>query len=87
MLEHLIKIDAKGTYNLVNKNGLRYPTLLNIYKKHVPDFNFTSTTLKDLNIVRTNLVLSTDKLEKTGFNVRDIHDVLEECVKGYLDKK
>lgn len=87
MLEHLIKIDAKGVYNLVNKNGLRYPALLNIYKKHVPEFNFTKTTLKDLNLVRTNLVLSTDKLEKTGFNVRDIHDVLEECVKGYLDKK
>lgn len=83
-LKHLIRLDARGIYNIVNKGGLRYPELLEIYKKYSPGFNFETINLKDLNLVRTNLLLSTEKLEKTGFEVRDIHDVLEECVREYL---
>ena len=37
-LEHLLKIDAKGLFNLTNKGGLKYPELMDIYKKYVPDF-------------------------------------------------
>ena len=32
-VKYLIKIDAKGIYNVVNRGGLRYPELLCIYKK------------------------------------------------------
>jgi dTDP-4-dehydrorhamnose reductase len=83
-IKHLIKIDARGVYNVVNKGTLRYPELLKVYQKYVPGFKFKVVTLKDLGLVRTNLVLSTRKLEKTGFKVRKINSVLDECVKEYL---
>lgn len=83
-LKHLLQIDAKGIYNIVNKGELRYPELLDIYKKYSPGFEYEVIDYKKLNLVRTNLVLSTKKLEQTGFKVRDIHDVLDECVRGYL---
>ncbi len=83
-LKHLLKVDAKGIYNIVNKGGLRYPELLDVYKKYSPGFEYEILDYKKLNLVRTNLLLSTKKLELTGFKIRDIHDVLEECVRGYL---
>lgn len=83
-LKHLLKINAKGIYNLVNRGSLRYPELLEVYKKYVPDFKYKVINYKKLNLVRTNLILSVKKLEDTGFKMRDIHEVLEECVRDYL---
>jgi len=83
-LQHLIKINAKGIFNVVNKGALRYPVLLEIYKRYVPDFEYEVINYKELNLVRTNLILSTKKLEKTGYKIRDINSVLEECVIEYL---
>lgn len=83
-LRHLIKIDACGTFNVVNKYGLRYPDLMDVYKKYVPDFDYTVVDYRKLGLVRTNLVMSVKKLEKTGFAVRPIRDVLDECVKEYV---
>ncbi len=83
-IKHLIKIDARGVYNVVNKGGLRYPELMRVYQKYVPEFKFKVIALKKLGLTRTNLILSTNKLEKTGFKVRNINSVLEECVKEYL---
>lgn len=84
-LGHLLEIGAKGTYNVVNKNPLYYPDLLETYKKYVPDFAYEVIDFKKLNMVRTNLVLSVKKLEDAGFKAREIKDVLEECVKSYLE--
>lgn len=83
-LKHLIKINAKGIYNVVNKGGLHYSQLLDVYKKYVPDFQYEKIDLKSLKLTRTNLILSTEKLEKSGFKIRDIKEVLEECVQAYL---
>jgi 3,5-epimerase/4-reductase len=83
-LEHLLKIDAKGTFNLTNKGGLKYPDLMDAYKKVVPDFKYSVMPLKNLKLDRTNVLLSVSKLEKTGFKVRKIKDILEECVKQYV---
>jgi len=83
-IKHLIKIDARGVYNVVNRGGLRYPELLKVYQKYVPEFKFQAVALKKLGLSRTNLILSTNKLEKTGFKVRSINSILEECVKEYL---
>lgn len=83
-LKHLIKIDARGTYNIVNKGGLSYPKLMDVYKKYVPGFKYEKIDFRKLGLVRTNLLMSTTKLEKSGFKVRRIDSVLEECVKGYL---
>jgi len=83
-IKHLIKIDARGVYNVVNKGGLRYPDLIATYQKYVPAFKMQIIPLNKLGLIRTNLLLSTIKLEKTGFKVRNINSVLEECVKEYL---
>ena len=87
-IEHLITIKASGVYNIVNKGGLRYPKLLDIYKKYNPTFDYEVVALRDvLSTPRTNLIMSTKKLEKSGFTVRSIDDVLEECVKTYVKNK
>lgn len=83
-LDHLIKIDARGVYNVVNRGALRYPRLLDTYKKYIPDFRYKTIDYQMLHTIRTNLILSTKKLENTGFKPRGIHEVLEECVKDYL---
>ncbi len=83
-LKHLIKIDAEGIYNIVNNKGLRYPELLQLYEKYVPDFQYEIISEEELYMVRTNLILSTKKLKSTGFEIRNIHDVLEECIEEYL---
>lgn len=83
-LKHLIKIDAAGIYNVVNKGGLRYPRLMEVYRRYAPDFKFKVIPLNKLGLVRTNLLLSASKLEKTGFKVRNINSVLDECVREYL---
>lgn len=81
---HLIKTDARGVFNLVNKSPLKYPELMEIYKKYVPDFKYEVIDFKKLNAVRTNLILSTKKLDRAGFKVKDIHEVLEGCVQEYI---
>jgi len=83
-IKYLIKIDAKGVFNVVNKGALRYPLLMKIYQKYAPEFKYTVIGLSKLRLVRTNLLLSTKKLEKSGFKVRNINSVLKECVKEYL---
>ncbi len=83
-LKHLIKKNARGIYNIVNKGGLRYSELMDTYKKYVPDFEYEKIKFKQLNQVRTNLFLSTRKLENSGFKVRNIGKVLDICVKNYL---
>jgi 3,5-epimerase/4-reductase len=83
-LKYLIKIKASGIFNLVNAGALRYSELLDIYAKYVPDFKYEAVSLSKLNLKRTNLRLSTKKLENSGFNIRDINEVLEECVQNYL---
>lgn len=85
-ISYLIKIDAKGIFNIVNRGTLRYPQLLEIYKRYVSDFKYEVISLKELNLVRTNLILSTEKLEKVGFKIRDINEVLEECVSEYVKR-
>jgi len=83
-LKHLIKIDERGVYNIVNKGGLSYPKLMDVYKKYVPGFTYKIIDFRKLGLARTNLIMSTRKLERTGFKVRPIDSVLEECVKEYL---
>jgi 3,5-epimerase/4-reductase len=83
-LKHLIKIDAQGIYNVASKGALSYPDLMEVYKKYVPAFKYQVVDFEKLNMVRTNLALSTRKLERTGFKMRNIKKVLEECVREYL---
>ncbi|MFC1804503.1 NAD-dependent epimerase/dehydratase family protein [Candidatus Omnitrophota bacterium] len=83
-IKHLIKVRAEGTYNVACKGALSYPKLLEVYKHYVSDVKYEVIEFKKLNIVRTNLILSTEKLEATGFKVRKIEEIMEECVQNYL---
>lgn len=83
-LKHLINIKAQGVYNVVNKGPLVYADLMDVYKRHKPDFNYEVMDYKAMNAVRTNLVLSVNKLERSGFKMRGIKEVLEECVREYI---
>ncbi|PIS34194.1 MAG: hypothetical protein COT38_01340 [Candidatus Omnitrophica bacterium CG08_land_8_20_14_0_20_41_16] len=83
-IKRLLSIDAKGVYNVVNRGALRYPKLMRVYQKYVPSYKFKIIALKKLGLVRTNLILSIAKLEKSGFKVRNINSVLDKCVKEYL---
>lgn len=84
-LKHLLSINENGIFNIVNEGSLRYPTLLEEYKKYVPDFKYNIIELEDLDLERTNLILSVEKLKNTGFRMRGISEVLEECVKNFLN--
>jgi 3,5-epimerase/4-reductase len=83
-VKHLIKKDCRGIYNVVNKGAMRYPEFLDVYRRYRPEFTYEVIDLKKLNLVRTNLLMSTKKLEKTGFRTRPIREVYAECVKNYL---
>jgi dTDP-4-dehydrorhamnose reductase len=83
-LKHLIEKNARGIYNVVNKGALRYQELLEVYRRHEPGFRYKVVSYKELGLVRSNLILSVRKLEKSGFKMRDIHEVLEGCVKKYV---
>jgi nucleoside-diphosphate-sugar epimerase len=84
-MKYLIKNDAEGIYNVVNYGGLRFRTLLEEYRKYVPTHNYAITEPRELKLIRNNLILSTDKLEESGFPVRDINDVIPECVEKYIN--
>ncbi|RKY33183.1 MAG: hypothetical protein DRP74_00590 [Candidatus Omnitrophota bacterium] len=83
-VEHLISIDARGIYNVVNKGGLRYPQLMEYYKKAHPEFEYKVIDFEELGLNRTNLILSTQKLEQSGFKVRNIEEVIPECIGEYV---
>lgn len=82
-LEHLLSINASGLFNVVNRGGLRYSNLLEEYRKYRPDYHYTLIPHTDLGLIRTNLIMSTKRLEDSGFLVRHIDDVIEECVRHY----
>ena len=84
-LQHLLIIDAKGIFNLTNTGGLRYPDLLYTYNRY-KEHKFHTMTLDELGRVRTNIILSTEKLRNSGFTIRNINNVLDECVRGYLQE-
>lgn len=83
-LNGLIEKDASGIFNVVTAGGCKYWDLLDTYKKYVPTFDYEKIKYKSLGKVRTNLILSTEKLEGQDILVRNIKEIYEECVKAYV---
>jgi len=83
-VKHLIQIDARGIFNIVNSGSLRFPELLKVYQQLVPRHSFEVVDFHDLKIKRVNILLSNRKLAATGFSLRPIHSVFSECVQAYL---
>jgi dTDP-4-dehydrorhamnose reductase len=86
-MKHLIDIQAQGLYNVVNTGALEYSELLDRYKKYDPSFSYESIELSSLGRKRPNALLSAEKLQRSGFKLRDIHSVLDECLNGYIKSK
>ncbi|RJP28971.1 MAG: NAD-dependent epimerase/dehydratase family protein [Candidatus Omnitrophota bacterium] len=84
-VKYLINVDASGIFNVVNKGALDYAELMEEYRLFNPDFSYETIDYRSLGLKRTNLVLSTDKLEKSGFKMRNIKEVIRECVVGYME--
>jgi len=83
-LNFLIRKKKKGVYNIALKGGLRYKDLLEAYAKTGRQHPYELIKLKNLKLKRTNLILSTKKLEDAGFQVRQPKDIVNECVKEYI---
>jgi len=83
-MKHLIKINAHGTFNITAKGALVYPDLLDEYQKYHPEFQYKTISLKQLKLERTNLILSTKKLEQSGYQPQHIKDVIPQCVKNFV---
>lgn len=79
MLYHLIMIDARGIYNCTNEGALFYPKLMDAYGAEY-------SILDNLNLVRTNLIMSVDELKNSGFVVRNINDIIGEIVTLYREE-
>ncbi|MDO8580968.1 MAG: sugar nucleotide-binding protein [Candidatus Omnitrophota bacterium] len=83
-MKHLLRLNAEGIYNIVLKDALYYPDLLTLYQKYVPDYRFKVIPLRNLELVRTNLVMSARKLANSGFHVSSTKDILKKCVQRYV---
>jgi 3,5-epimerase/4-reductase len=84
----LIEKDFTGIFNVVNDGALKYKELLDVYKKHKQDFNYEVVEYNEVvKTPRTNIILSTNKLKRCKIEVRDIHDILDECVTEYLNEQ
>lgn len=86
------RADAKdlelGVYNFVNPGTISAAEIMKMYQEIVdPDHKFEILPLKGLaRIVKTgrsNCRLSTDKLEKQGIRLPEIHGAVESCLRNY----
>ena len=88
MIDHLINIDAKGIYNCANTGTVTpHEIALKVKEKINKELDVSLTTyeslLEALPNRRVNTILSTEKLEKSGYTPRSSTDALEWCVENY----
>lgn len=76
-VSHLIDIDARGVYNIVNPKPLTYASILQkFFKRRVPEMRY-----QDLPMPRTNLKLSCKKLIESGFEPMSTAAAIQEGLK------
>jgi len=85
-LKHLLDINASGFFNVVNGGAVCMNRIVDEYKKYFPEHEYNSVEPKDLDMNRTNLLMSNSKLEKTGFKMRSIEEILPACMENYIKK-
>ena len=91
MIDHLLSIEANGIYNCANSCTVSpywmamelrdtiSPTL-DVFKISYNDFLLT------LKNKRVNTILSTEKLEKTGYRNRSAEEAVRWCIQNYKSK-
>lgn len=88
----LIEKRARGIYNLVNPGAIGAAEVMQMYQNIVnPNHKFSIMTLNELDNAtkakRSNCILSTNKLEREGITLPEIHLAVEECLLKYKDAK
>jgi len=83
-MKFLLRRDARGIYNVVNKGAMRYRDLMEAYRRLRPAFTYKKIRFRSLGLERTNLIMSCRKLEKAGFRMRPIRSVYKECIREYV---
>jgi dTDP-4-dehydrorhamnose reductase len=88
MIDHLLKIDAKGVYNCCNTGTLSpYEIATRIKKTINPNITIKKCSYEDLLKIlpnrRVNTILSCEKLITSGFKPRDASLALDWCLKNY----
>lgn len=84
----LIEKEKTGIYNVVNPGYITHSEILDMYKEIVDNkFNYQVFSLEELKKItkagRSNCVLSSNKLEKEGIILPEIHKRLPEILKEY----
>ena len=87
MLSFLIEKKVYGIVNTVNTGTLRYPPLMDEYKKYDTNFQYSVVSLKDIGVARTNLELVPKRLADLGFENENINDLIPEIMREYFAKR
>jgi|MDSV01.1.fsa_nt_gb dTDP-4-dehydrorhamnose reductase len=88
MINHLLKIGAKGVYNCSNTGPVSPYDIASMVKKHIkPDLNIVEIPYSEMSNriseKRVNVILSLEKLKLTGFTPRSATEALEWCLQNY----
>ena len=88
MVDHLIKIDARGIFNCANEGTITpYDMAVGIRDKVNPDLKVSSISyedfLKTIPNRRVNTIQAIDKLKATGYSPRNVKEAFEDCLINY----
>jgi UDP-glucose 4,6-dehydratase len=87
-VDHVIKNNITGIYHVTNPSPLTAAQVMMEYKKYYPEHTFEVITGEQLDKItlakRSNCILNTDKLAKTGFNMTSTKNALAACMKEYV---
>ncbi len=88
----LIRLGARGVYNVVNKGGITHEEILQLYQsvseEHPRYTLIDAATLDTITLARrSNCVLSTSKLESLGILVPEVHEATARCLREYVQNK
>ncbi len=87
-IEWVIYNKKYGIFNVTNSEPLTAVDIMNEYKKYVPEHKFeviSEGELDNLTIAkRSNCLLNSNKLKKSGFIMSNSKEALEKCMKEYI---
>lgn len=87
-LDSLISKRKEGIYNMVNPGLISAAEIMTLYQEIIdPSYTFELLSLNNLDKItlgkRSNCYLSTEKLQKEGIILPEIHEAVKECLINY----
>jgi 3,5-epimerase/4-reductase len=87
-VDWIIKNGIKGTYHVVNPQPITAAQLMKEFQKYVPEHQFETITeqeLDDMTVAkRSNCILNTDKLTRTGFKMTNSEEAVVQTMADYV---